>query len=45
MVQQFITLYNWNNGVFMLGVFVLVCIVLIGAVITMIFGGKSKQKQ
>lgn len=43
MIQNFITLYNWNNGVFMMGIFVLVCVVLVGALVAMMFGGKTKK--
>ena len=44
MLQQFIPLYNLDNGVFMIGVFALVCIVLIGGVAAMVFGGEEFKK-
>jgi hypothetical protein len=43
MLPQFVTLYNLDNGVFVIGIFILVCIVLAGGVIAMIFGGDSKK--
>lgn len=43
MVQHFITLYNWDNGVFMIGIFVLVCLGLVAALLMMMFGGKTKK--
>lgn len=44
MLQQFIPLYNLDNGVFMIGVFVLVCIILIVGVTAMVFGGEEIKK-
>jgi hypothetical protein len=44
MLKQFVILYNYDNGVLMLGIFVLVCIILILGVVGMIMGGESKKK-
>jgi hypothetical protein len=44
MVEQFITPYNLNNGVFMIGVFVLFCIVLAGLVLAMVLGGDKEDR-
>ena len=45
MLQSFIALYNWNNGVIMIGVFVAVCVILIIALISFISKGKKKGDQ
>jgi len=42
MINQNIALYNYTNGVFMIGVFALVCIVLIVLLISFMSGGKKK---
>lgn len=43
MVPQFVTLYSLENGMWVLGLFVLVCVILIGAVIGMMFSGGDKK--
>ncbi|WP_370392397.1 hypothetical protein [uncultured Winogradskyella sp.] len=35
-------LYDWSNGVIMIGVFVLVVIILIGVLINFMLSGKGK---
>jgi hypothetical protein len=35
--------YNWANGVIMIGVFALVCLILIGVLINFIASGKKKK--
>lgn len=35
--------YNWTMGVVMLGVFALVCIILIGVLVNFIASGKNKK--
>ena len=35
---------NWNNGVFMIAVFALVCVILITAVILFMNSGKKKTE-
>ena len=43
MINQTIALYNWNNGVIMIGVFALVCVVLVVALIIFMSSGKKKK--
>lgn len=43
MLQASIALYNWNNGVIMIGVFAAVCVGLIVMLISFINSGKSKD--
>lgn len=43
MVTQFVTLYSLDNGIMMLGIFGLVCIVLVIAVLGMVFSGGDKK--
>lgn len=43
MISQNIALYNWNNGVIMIGVFALVCVILIVALIIFMSSGKKKE--
>ena len=39
-----IPLYNWSNGVVMIGVFALVCIVLIGVLVKFMTSEKKGEK-
>lgn len=34
---------KWNNGVFMIAIFALVCIVLVGILISFMMSGKKKE--
>lgn len=34
---------NWNNGVFMIVIFAIVCVVLVGILINFIMNGKKKE--
>ena len=43
MISQNMALYNWNNGVVMIGVFALVCIILVAALIIFMTSGKKKE--
>ena len=43
MINQTIALYNWNNGVIMIGVFALVCVILIVVLIIFMSSGKKKE--
>lgn len=43
MISHNIALYDWNNGVVMIGVFALVCIILVAALLIFMFGGKKKE--
>ena len=43
MISQNIALYDWNNGVIMIGVFALVCVVLVIALIVFMASGKKKE--
>lgn len=42
---QNLPLVSWSNGAFMIAVFAVVCIVLIGAVLTLVMGGGSNKKK
>jgi len=42
MISQNIALYNYTNGVFMIGVFALVCVVLVILLISFMNSGKKK---
>jgi len=39
---QTIALYNYNNGVIMIGVFALVCVILIAVLVSFMNSGKKK---
>ena len=43
MISQNIALYDWNNGVIMIGVFAVVCIALVFALIIFMSSGKKKE--
>lgn len=43
MINQAIALYNWNNGVIMIGVFALVVVILIATLIIFMTSGKKKE--
>lgn len=43
MITQTFALYNWNNGVIMIGIFALVCIILVGVLINFMMSGKPKE--
>lgn len=43
MIDQIIALYNWNNGVIMIGVFALVCVILIATLIIFMSSGKKNK--
>lgn len=34
---------NWNNGVFMIVIFAIVCVVLVGILINFMMSGKKKE--
>lgn len=42
-MSQSIALYNWNNGVIMMGIFALVCLILIGILVNFMMSGKKKE--
>ena len=44
MMNKFIVLDNWTNGVIMIGVFALVCLILIGVLINFMMSGKKDSK-
>ena len=44
MILQNTALYSWNNGVVMIGIFVLVVITLIGILINFMMSGKKKDE-
>ena len=37
-------LYSWTNGVVMISVFALVCLILIGVLVNFMTGGKKKEE-
>ena len=43
MIKQTIALYNWDLGVVLIGVFALVCIVLVAILIGFMMSGKKKE--
>lgn len=45
MLSQSIALYNWNNGVIMIGIFALVCITLVGILVKFIATGDRKNNE
>ena len=44
MINTVIAAYDWTNGVVMISVFALVCIILIGVLVNFMAGGKGKNK-
>ena len=44
MINQAISLYNWNNGVIMIAIFALVCVTLVGILVNFMMGGSKKKK-
>lgn len=42
---QNILLFNWNNGVIMIGVFALVVIILIGILINFMTSGRNEHNE
>lgn len=45
MIQMILPLVNWSNGVFMIGVFALVVIILVAVIYSMINSGSSTTKK
>ena len=43
MINQNIALYNYGNGVIMIGIFALVCVILIVVLISFMNSGKKKK--
>ena len=43
MISQNIALYDWNNGVIMIGIFAVVCIALVVMLIVFMSSGKKKR--
>ena len=43
MLGQNIALYDWSNGVIMIGVFALVCVILVAALIILVTSGKKNK--
>lgn len=43
MYQPFLLDANWNNGVFMIAIFALVCIALVGILVNFMMSGKKKE--
>lgn len=36
-------LVSWSNGAFMIGVFALVCVILVAAILILVMGGNGKK--
>jgi hypothetical protein len=46
MINVLISLmYDWSNGVIMISVFALVCVILIGVLINFMLSGKGKKEK
>ncbi len=45
MINQSIALYDWSNGVIMMAVFGLACLILIIALVVFMNSGKKKDDQ
>ena len=45
MINQAISLYDWTNGVIMIGVFGFICVVLVVVLLVFMFGGKKKENK
>lgn len=43
MINQLITMSNWSNGVIMIAIFALVCVILIGVLINFMMSGKKQH--
>jgi len=43
MINQSIALYNYSNGVIMIGIFALVCVILVIVLVSFMAGGKKKK--
>jgi len=43
MILQNIALYNYSNGVVMIGIFALVCVILVIVLVSFMAGGKKKK--
>lgn len=43
MMLKNLPLVNWGNGVFMIAIFAIVCVVLVAAVVVLVMGGKNKK--
>ncbi|MEN8885940.1 MAG: hypothetical protein ABF246_06080 [Winogradskyella sp.] len=43
MILQNIALYSWTNGVIMIAIFALVCIILVGFLINFMMNGKKED--
>lgn len=43
MILQNIALYSWTNGVIMIAIFALVCIILVGFLINFMMSGKKED--
>ncbi|WP_157687245.1 hypothetical protein [Jiulongibacter sediminis] len=44
MAKAFVTLVSYGNGIFMMGIFGLVCLILVAAVLISLFSDKKNQK-
>jgi len=43
MILQWTLLYNWNNGVVMISIFALVCLILVGVLVNFMTSGKQDK--
>ena len=44
MINRLIALYSWTNGVVMISIFALVCLTLVGFLISFMASGKKKDE-
>lgn len=45
MINKLSAISNWNNGVVMIAIFALVCVILIGILVNFMMSGKKKSEQ
>ena len=45
MNKQVFALYNWDLGVILIGVFALVCVILVAFLISFMMSGKKKENK
>lgn len=43
MINTVLAVYDWTNGVVMISIFALVCIILVGVLVNFMMSGKKKE--
>jgi hypothetical protein len=43
MISTLLAVYNWTNGVVMIAIFALVCVILVGVLVNFMMSGKKKE--